>query len=537
MKESFRIQGTDLRRQYINAFDNNEPFTAQSPTGSQIEHFDSDVGFVLLKENSKVNWKQTSAKRVRSIAELSLRAQLELREFYYTLRGKPELVEPFEKIKDLYNTVLESIKHMEILCDVNRRDFTVGNLPKGLIHYGHNFQYADVEKPIGFTENLARSVLKDWDITNAQSFIHLEKAVAATRLAATGFSKLTNSVLTTTGGNFTRAVYTLTERFHNKKHMTFLCDGDVYGNDMLRALEYGTMASRHLTPDQAFPERLNQNIHIAGLFPSVAERIGLPNDLEMKRPSTNEKVMERLEFMERYGLADIRDIATWRRDQTFELEAISSAFTDPKGDPIGLPIYLTEFMRIKEIPCKPEPTDDDDKLLRAFRREAEESFKADVTVAVGTDSPEYDLKRLIEDKIEEIIDRIKDEIIDEHLDKLMQKADAVTADQIREALLHQYQDNPYREIFDLQEVVQELTKEFDITVEWDPDNLMQKVEDTLEDYVSDREGDIYTEEIQFQDLPEPEEELRSFYDVVEDKIGAKPEDCEKVREALEWRLS
>ncbi len=537
MKDIFQIQGTDLRKEYIDAFDAKEPFITQKPSGKDVEFFSQETGFVLLRKDTEVNWNLPRSARARSVAELSLGPSLVLREFYYTLRGKPKLIQPFEGRKGIYGAVLASINNTEILCDIDRAKFTTGNLPKGFVHYGHNWQYADPEKPIGFTENLARTVLSDSDITNAQNIVHLEKAAAATRLVTTGFSKLTNSVLTTTGGNYTRAVYALFKRFHEKKEMTSFCDGDAYGNDMNRSLEYGTMESRHLTPDQAFPERLNPKVHVAGLFPSVCERIGLPNDVEAKRPMDNKEVRKRLEFQERHGTLDERDLATFKRNKTYELEALSSSYTNPKGEPIGLPIYLTEFFRIKEIPCKPQPTDNDEELVDRFRRQAKWNFKQDVESALNMDSPEYALKDLIQTKVEEIIDRIKDEIIDEHLDLLMKKADKVMAKQIREKLLHQYQKNPYREIFSLSEVVNELTDKLNITVEWEPKELMKKVEDALEDYVYDREGDIYTDEIEFQDLPEPEEELRPFYDIVEEAIGAKPEDCEKVREALEWRLS
>ncbi len=271
-------------------------------------------------------------------------------------------------------------------------------------------------------------------------------------------------------------------------------------------------------------------------FESIREFLRA-NDIEGKRPMDNEAVRKRLEFQERHNTLDERDLATFKRNKTYELEALSSSYTNPKGEPIGLPIYLTEFFRIKELPCKPQPTEDDAKILRMFRRRVENKFKEDVKFALNNDSPEYDLKGIIEDKIKEIIDRMAEEIIDKHMDTLMEKAEEVTADQIRDKLLYQYQVNPYREIFSLGEVVEELTKEFEIVVEWEPDELKKKVEDTLEDYVYDREGDIYTDEIEFQDLPDLEEELIPFYDVVEKAIGADPEDCQKIREALEWRLS
>ena len=537
MSQIFRIRGTDKRQSYIARFDAEEPFTTQKAAGKSVEVFHPDYGFLLLDEDHLVNFKQVQSARVRSVAELSLGPQLELREFYYTLRGKPELVRPFQTTANIYAAVLASINDLEVFCDVKRSSFTVGNLPRGFIHYGHSYDYGRAETPIGFTENIARGGIAEHEIRHAQNIIHMEKMAASTRLVSMGFSKLTNSVITTTGGNFTRAVYELANRFHDKKHMTFFCDGDAFGNDMLRALEFGTMASRHLTLDQAFSQKKNPLVHIAGLFPSVAEQIGLPNDVEQKRPMSNPAVKKRVEFLQRYDLVDGRDLDTWERDKTYELEAMSTKYTNPAGEPVGLGIYLTEYMRINDIPCKPQPTKDDDRLVDAFRGTVENSFENQLTNAVAGDSPTYDLQELIEKKITEITDRIATELREAYFGDVMEKAEAVTADQIREKLLLQYQENPEREIFSLEEVADELVYDFQVNVEWDPEDLKAKVEKSLEDYVYNREGSIYSEEIEFQDLPEPEEKLRPFYDVVEEAIGADPDDCEEVRKALEWRLS
>jgi len=248
-------------------------------------------------------------------------------------------------------------------------------------------------------------------------------------------------------------------------------------------------------------------------------------------------------FAQKYKSLDERDMQTFRRNKTYELEAMSAKYTSTKPDkegkypPVGLGIYATEIYRFYDIPCKPKPTDDDEELVKAFRRRAQTNFESDVKWALDADSPELPLQNLIENKLLEIIERLKEEIIKKYTDSLTEKVKEVTADQIREKLLHQYQNNPRRENYSLFEVVEEITKEFKIEVEWNPDELLQKVEDTLERYVTDRKGDIYSETIEFQSLPKPEEELKPFYDVVEEALGARPEDCLEVREAVEWRLS
>jgi len=44
-------------------------------------------------------------------------------------------------------------------------------------------------------------------------------------------------------------------------------------------------------------------------------------------------------------------------------------------------------------------------------------------------------------------------------------------------------------------------------------------------------------EIDFIEMELPLEPVKDFYDVALEEIGAKPEDCKIVREALEWRLT
>lgn len=544
MSQIFRISGRDRRAEYISAFDSGRDFTTQKPSGRSVEAFTPETGFILLREDATVNYKFSISERVRSVAELSLGPQLELREIYYTIRGNPELIEPFATASNIYKEVLKTIKRMEVLCDLNRSKFTVGNLPKGFIHYGHSNDYGQAERPIGFTENIARSVLSEWEINNAQNIIHMEKAAAATRLVSMGFSKLTNSVISTTGGNFTRAVYALANRFVRKKHMLFFCDGDAYGNDMLRALEYGTEASRHLTPDQAFPERRFAGTHIAGLFPSVAERLDIPNDVEQKRPMSNEHVRKRIEFLKRFDLVDDRDLATWERDKTFELEAMSTKYFSTKPDkdgkypPVGLGIYLTEYMRLKEIPCKPMPTDDDERLKNGFDRIARDELKREIRGEVERDSPIQFLTSMIYEKITEVIDETIQEIYDYYIDDLEEKLGETTADDIREQAAKQYQDQPRREIFSLREIAELLKDSVEVTVNWNAEELKKRVTETIESYVRElrESGSLYDEYVGLTNLPDVGE-LRDFYDVVEEEIGADPEDCKEVREALEWRLS
>lgn len=541
MSERFIIRGTDKREDFIDAIEVSRPFTTQKASGKDVEYFHESTGFILIKKDHIVSLKLPRTHRVVSVAKLSLGAPLALREFYYAMRNKEDLVRAFEGVKDLYPEVLSAINNMEIFCDLDRRSFTMGNFPKGQMYYGHSYTYGNAEVPIGMTENLARRALDEYEIEHAMSIVHLEKQAAVSRLIEMGFSRLTNTLITTTGGNFTRAVYALANRFHKKKHMMFFCDGDVYGNDMLRALEYGTKASRHLTPFQAFPSSIHPLIHVAGLFPSVAERLGIPNDMEQKRPMQNPHVKKRIEFLQHYGLIDSRDLATWENNQTFELEALSTEYEDSEGNPIGLGIYLVEYMRLNGISCKPQPPEDNEELLEDFDALAKECLWNDIDEEVTEKAPIEKLKDMIAEKFNSVIEKIAREIYQNHIDEFTDEyVRRVTADEIRQKVAEQYQTNPRREKYDLREIVSEMIDDFDITVEWDTKVLEEKIEEGVKAYMDSLPkelSEIYEETIDFFDLPEPEEEIKDFYDVVEEQIGANIEDCEAVREALEWRLS
>ncbi len=535
---AFRIQNRDRREEFIRSYDHGLPFMCQIPSGPEVEFFQPNIGFGLIAKQKILRYTNKKSRRVRSVAELSLGPSLALREFYYVLRSNPKLVEPFKDNADIYAAVLKAINDMEIVADVDRRAFTMGN-PMGALFYGHDEygRYNNPETLVGLSEQLVLSTINNWNTENSLNVIHLEKMSALSRLVGLDFSKLTNSIITSTGGNFTRAVYALAKRYVPDKELIFFTDGDAYGQDMLRTLEYGSMASRHLTADQAFPSSKYANVHMAGLFPSVGERLGLPNDVEQKRPMSNPQTKKRVEFMKRYDLVDQRDIDTWENNQTFELEALSAQYRSTvTDDPIGLAIYLTEFMRIKNIPCKPQPTDNDGALIEEFTDAAHEGFKALLKDRISRDSPIENMKATIETQITKIIESITDAIYEDYLDALNEKIDEVSADMLRDKAKEQYQDTPTRAKFSMSEMVAELFDQVEVSVKWDAEDLAKKTTNAVKTYADAFDEEDVTEEIELNDMEEVGE-LRDFYDVIEDYLGADPSDCERVRDALAWRLT
>jgi len=522
----FRIKGTDKRREFVAG--NLEE--TQVLRGREVERFTPEDGFYLREVIKPINYSKKSIRRARSAAELSLGAPLELREFYYTLGGDPKLVEAFEDCQAdaVYSEVLRAIQNVEILCDVGREKFVIGNLSKGFIYYFHSEHYSDKDRKIAFTEKLARSVMSADELEACENIIVVEKNATANRLVSLGMSELTNSVVVTAGGNFNRAIWELTKRFKDTKNIIFLADGDVYGVDMLRTIQVGTKSTRHR--DYKFPPSRDANIYLSGLFPSVAETLGVPNDKEQKRPSQRPATRRRIKFLQDHGILNPQDYATWmERDRTYELEALSAAFKNKKGEPIGSAIYLLEYMRLMRIPVKP-PLPPDDELEAEFREEAYEELKKEIDDKLQYPEVVWDLYYHFEKAKRNLKEEIFEDLKPEY-DKALQE---VTAKEIKFHIYKQFEEDPERATYDLRAIAHRLKEEFEITPEWKADELTEKVKDALEEYKE--EVVEFVKEVVFEPIHN-ETTIVDAYDLILRKLGADPEDCRKVREALKKRFS
>jgi len=521
----FRIRGTDRRKEFVKG----TLVEAQQIRGKKVEYFSPETGFILLKRIMPINYTKKVIQRARSAAKLSLETPLSLREFYYTLRVTPDLVKAFDTGNPdaIYPMVLRAICDVEILCDIGREYFTVGNLSKGFIYYYHSEKFSDKDRMIAFTENIARSALADEELEACENIIVIEKNAAATRLVDLGMSELTNSVIVTVGGNFNRAIWALTDRFKDSKNIIYFCDADAYGVDMLRTIAVGTKNSRHLT--FKFPPAKNPNIYLAGLYPSVGESLGLPNDVQQKRPLANPFVQRRINFLRSHGLLNQQDYDTWMRDKTYELESLSTAYKSRKdGKPIGLAIHLIEYMRLFEIPVKP-PLPPDEELEKEFRKKAYEELKSEIEEKLQYPKVVWDLYWHFEQAKKDLIEEIFEDLKPEYDDAL----DEVTAKEIKFHIYKQFEEDPERATYDLKAIAHKLKVQFDIKPEWKADELTERVEGALADYKA--EVVEFVKEVVFAPIHN-ETTIIDTYDLILQKLGADPEDCRKVREALEKRF-
>ena len=533
MNEIFEIEGSDKRKDLAGK---RLQYT-QKPGGSDVEVFRADTGFILLRKDWKINYKKAFVSRAISAAKLSLGVPLELREFYYTLGATPDLMVPFQTVRadQLYTYVLQAINDLEILCDVGREVFTIGNLSKGFIYYYHSEKYADKERKVAFTENIARQVMTSDELEGCQNIIVVEKNAAATRLVELGFSELTNSVIVTVGGNFNRGIWELTRRFKDSKNMLFFADGDVYGVDMLRTIQVGTENSRHLK--YKFPPATNPKIFPAGLFPSIGKTLGLECDKDQKRPSNRPATVKRINFLAQHGLLDQKDYDAWmKNDLTYELESLSTHFKDPEGKPLGLAIYLIEYMRLFDIPIKP-PIPPDDKLKEEFDKVAEVELLTEIDEATGLGIPAAEIYYMIHDCFDQIRDKIIKDLFEEMLPQFEEVLEKVGAKEIKYHIFKQFEADPTRTTYDLVEIARKLKPMFDLHVHWDGDMIKAKVKEALEEWLDAHpEGFTIDRNVQFKEIHNETNYDPTGYDLVLQRLGAKDEDVKKMRQALLTRF-
>lgn len=454
----FHITGTDRRQELLAAKDK---ITAQALGGKDIDYFSPETGFVLLQKTRQYSTDAMPLTRVLALCKLmNDNLPMGLRDGYYTIRQTPALTVPFKGVKDIYSAYLHSINDMEVIANVERNVFFEGKFPKGIIYYPYNSTYGNTDKFIGFTENIARSVLKDEDITHACNIVAIEKGAATVPLAEGKFSRLTNSLLVTTGGFYTRGVSQLIQRFMENKNVWLWTDGDVWGVYMREVIRLGSMASRHLDDKIRSPNVIN-----AGLKPSIARELGLPNDTEEKRPLEKPEARERIELLKMIGFPK-EDIKVFEENYTFELEALKTAFRDKSGKrQIGQELYLTKLMELMDKEVKPIPT----WTAKDLQEGAEDILRTTLYgVLMRKLAFKDELKSVIIDVVEKRVQKIIDEVVDEILDELKGRLNLKREDILHLVYEYYRADMEGREYIDLGDIVR---KAYGVEVKTKPINV------------------------------------------------------------------
>jgi len=444
-----------------------------------------------------------------------------LRQGYYTVRQTPSLTAPFKGVQDIYSAVLHSINDLEIIADVERNVFFEGKFPKGIIFYPYSNTYGNTDKFIGFTENIARSILKNEDVTWACNIIAIEKGSATAPLAEGKFSKLTNSVLVTTGGFYTRGISQLIQRFKDNKNVWLWTDGDVWGVYMREVIRLGSMASRHLDD-----KIRSTNVINAGLKPSIAKELGLPNDTEDKRPLESKEARERIELLKKIGFPK-EDLAVFEGNFTYELEALGPLIKDKTGKvQIGQELYLSKLMELMDKNVKPIP----DWTAQTLQDNAEDTLRATLySVLMRKLAFKDELKNVINEVVEKRVEEITQRIVDEILTELKGRLKLTREDILRVVYEYYRQDMEGREHMDLGDLIRKAynveVKLKPISVEVLKEELGKQVDEILDSL--EIKASAETKKI---DIPKTEK--GDLYRQIYKEIGAKPEDERRMDKVL-----
>jgi DNA topoisomerase VI subunit A len=515
----FRITGTDRREELLKT---KGKVTAQALGGRDIDYFSSETGFVLLRKTRQYSTEAMPLTRVLALCKLMQdNLPMGLRDGYYTIRQTPTLTVPFKGVKDIYSAYLHSINDMEIIADVERSVFFEGKFPKGIIYYPFNTTYGNTDKFIGFTENIARSVLKAEDVEHACNIVAIEKGAATVPLAEGKFSRLTNSLLVTTGGFYTRGISQLIQRFMNDKNVWLWTDGDVWGVYMREVIRLGSMTSRHLDD-----KIRHANVINAGLKPSIARELGLPNDTEEKRPLEKPEARERIALLKRIGFPK-EDIKVFEDNYTFELEALKTAFRDKSGKrQIGQELYLTKLMELMDKDVKPIP----DWTSETLQNRAEDILRTTLYgVLMRKLAFKDELKSVIIDVVEKRVQKIIDAAVNGVLDELKDRLDLKREDILHLVYEYYRADMEGREYIDLGDIIR---KAYGIKVTTKPINvdaikadLAKTVEEILDSLSIKASAETNNIDI-------PDTEKGDLYRQIYKELAIKPEDEKKMDKVL-----
>lgn len=539
MTEIFEITGADRREELLQAIKNDAPFTTQAPGGKDIEAFEKKYGFVLLRKNRTYPPTNKSLLRVNAVLNIyGLLGRSSLRTGYYTCRQKPEYAQYFEDTGNFNGTWLDTVsRHLEIFCDIDRDMLTFGT-PDGVIYYPYSRRYGSTETMIALSEDIATEYLKDDEIKYCMNILINEKMANALELIGDNhdFLKMLNMVCATRGGRFNRAILKLIHRFDDQKNVLLWTDADVFGCDIRAVAFRGSKNLRHATLSQT-----SRHAFDVGLFPSVAEMLDVPVDIDEKKPMSGDPktgARKMVEHLKNAGLHPM-DLQTFYNDKTFEIEGLHAKFTDKKGKPIGTQIYLVEYLRHMGLNAKPQPPKDDAEL----KTELYNSL-CDLTEDRIHDQVQDQINLTINTKpLDDTLDGFRDltvaDIGGEQCCRIEELLDTLPADEIRKKIADWYVRHPVREMYDMMDIAKEMLTDVQIEVELDFTELQTEIDDAVIEVAAKVQSKLnhvtVDNSVQLQEF-EKVEVVKDYYDMVLKRLGASKKDVLKIREALQRRL-
>lgn len=276
--------------------------------------------------------------------------------------------------------------------------------------------------------------------------------------------------------------------------------------DLRQAPIRGSKHSRHATPTLTSEFAIN-----AGLFPSVAQELKLPKDVDAKLVSNNARALKMVEHLERSG-EDPRDIKALREDFQAELDGLHANFTSIRGRPIGTQLYIIELMRLLGIKCKPEC------------KNPKTEFK-DAVLKYIKDNVETELDRQIFATIRKYLSEEKQKLTEQILKTIdLSESGEISEQEILDYVDHYYETHMTQPTYNLRGLAKE-TVDFKIEAVADLESIREAIRQ-LKIQIKKRIG-----------FKKPKtHKKRDYFDLVIKKIGGKMKDALRIRKALTRRL-
>ena len=381
------------------------------------------------------------------------------RDVYYGIRGThPMWTYRGMDLKEdkVYNaftgTIMEKI---QLYTGLTMQSLGVRAGPRGYIK-GDGY----ISTPLRGTIKLQAMPALDFDLvdadvklmTNARKVIHFEKDAGFSKIASGNIAKMIEAIFSTSQGYLVEAANKFLAD-SERRGMQVYCIHDADPHGMQMALMYG-LASKNSAymPTEFYPRKVKW----LGLFPSVADKLGLPPE---PIGDTHKKILPNLQKIVQEHPQFKQEVETLiRRLEQWEFQALSGL------SQYASPIYLIEALRVMgdEIKYVPEAEAVKDEILDRVLREVYEF----VEMEIKRYAREYLEKNVLPELIKQLREKLASEIqeMEQLADREINRIKNVSPVSFREAVKFKLVQRPTRYWTDAVRVIvsEILSQKFDI---------------------------------------------------------------------------
>ena len=381
------------------------------------------------------------------------------RDVYYGIRGThPTWTYRGMDLKEdkVYNaftgTIMEKI---QLFTGLTMQSLGVRAGPRGYIK-GDGW----ISTPLRGTIPLRAMPALDFDLvdagveisTNARKVIHFEKDAGFSKIASEQIAKMIEAIFSTSQGYLVEAANKFLAD-SERRGMQVYCIHDADPHGMQMALMYG-LASKNSAymPTEFYP----RNVKWLGLFPSVADRLGLPPE---PIGDTHKKILPNLQKIVQEHPQFRQEVETLvRRLEQWEFQALSGL------SQYASPIYLVEALRVMgdEIKYVPKPEAVKDEILDRLLREVYDFVGDQIRRYARRFLDEHVLPELVRQLREKLAEKIQE--MEQLAEREIGRIRAVQPSAFREAVKMKLVQRPTRYWTDAVRVIvnEILNQQFDI---------------------------------------------------------------------------